>query len=292
MKVNRIWWFGLVLSAMILVIGIINKSAVGNKDLDWTETYQVERKIPYGMYLLFRQLKNCYQEVILSDGIPEADDFGDVYLYINRYFQPDSLSTQRLLKFIRDGGQAMIAAEYIGTQLMDTLLGRRNQELRFYFDIQMDTTVYVGSAVPIKYWDEGQIAPRGFVSFRSTAELKVVDQNQDGAPIFVKFNFGQGQVWIHTIPLAFSNVLLLEERVFDYVEGVFQFLDSGILTWDIKNKSGGLAGENHKVGEKSIVGNQPLRFILRQRGLATAFYLGVFTAILYLVFGSRSTRNS
>ena len=287
MKTSRLWWIGLVLIGGALFIGLkINKTA-GLRNLDWTETYQVERKIPYGMYLLLKQLRNSYNEVVLSDGIPEAEDFGDVYLYVNRYFQPDSISTQRLINYIKDGGQALIAAEYVGTELMDSLLQVGKQELRFYFDIQMDTTVYVGEDIPIKYWEEGRIEPRGFVSFRSSESLNVIDQNQDGSPVFVKFALGQGEVWVHTIPLAFTNVQLLEERVFDYIEWVFQFLDSGNLIWDIKNKSGGLAGEGNKLIEKTIVGNQPLRFILRQKSLATAFYLGVITALLYLIVGWR-----
>lgn len=287
MKTSRLWWIGLVLLGGALVIGLKISKTVGLRNLDWTETYQVERKIPYGMYLLLKQLRNSYSEVVLSDGIPESEDFGNVYLYINRYFQPDSVSTKRLINYIKDGGQALIVAEYVGTQLMDSLLQVGKQELRFYFDIQMDTAVYVGGDIPIKYWEEGQVGPRGFVSFRSSEALNVLDQNQDGAPVFVKFNLGQGEVWVHTLPLAFTNVQLLEARVFDYVEWVFQFLDSGNLIWDIKNKSGGLAGDGNKLIEKTIVGNQPLRFILRQTSLATAFYLSVITAILYLIVGWR-----
>lgn len=292
MKASLIGWFGLVLIGMVLVIGLIFNRTAATRDLDWAETYQVERKMPYGMYLLFRQLKSSYSEVILSDGIPEEEAFGDVYLYINRYFQPDSTSVQRLIKFIQNGGQALIVSEYVGTQLMDTLLGRSSEELRFYFDIQMDTTVYIGESIPIKYWEERQIESRGFVSFRPLEVLNVLDRNQDGDPVFVKFNLGKGEVWIHTVPLAFVNVQILEEQVFEYVEWIFQFLSSGTLTWDIKNKSGGLAGEEQRIEEKSIVGNQPLRFILRQRSLATAFYLGLITAILYLIFGSRLTKKS
>lgn len=291
MKANLLWWIGLILIVVVLAIGLGINKANDLRDFDWTETYQVERKMPYGMYLLFRQLKKSYSEVILSNGIPEESAFGDVYLYINRYFQPDSIGTERLVNYIKDGGQALVVAEYIGTQLMDSLFQRSKQELRFYFETQMDTIVYVGAAIPIKYWEEGQIEPRGFVSFSSFEALNVLDQNQEGQPVFVKFNLGEGQVWIHTVPLIFTNVQFLEELVFDYVEWVFQFLSSGKLIWDIKNKSGGLAGEVDQIEEKTIVGNQPLRFILRQRSLATSFYLGVITAILYLIFGWRSTKN-
>lgn len=291
MKVNRLWWLGLLLFGMLLVIGWSLKRTAELKDIDWAETYQVERKMPYGMYLLFRQLKNSFSEVVLSDGIPQKDDFGDIYLYINRYFQPDSTAVQRLIQYIKNGGQALIVAEYVGTQLMDTLLEGGKQGLRFYFDIQTDTSIYVGKNIPIKYWEEGQIVSRGFASFRPYEGLNVLDQNQNGNLVLVKFKLGKGQVYIHTVPVVFANIQIMQEQVFDYVEWVFQFLKTGVLIWDIKNKSGGLAGDESKIEEKKIVGNQPLRFILRQRSLATAFYLSVITALLYLFFGSRVSRK-
>ncbi len=98
-------------------------------------------------------------------------------------------------------------------------------------------------------------------------------------PYFVKASYGEGEFYLHTTPLAFTNLYLLEKRGLDYASKAFSHLKTGPLYWDervFKPK-----------GDAPPQQESPLKYVLSQPPLAWAWYLMLGMALLYLIFRAK-----
>jgi len=279
------WW---ILGFWVLaVLGWILSLEVTKPEVyDWHPMYSVESRQPFGLSLLKRQVDRYFESVRLEDGIKDTEE---IYLYINRFFQPDSLETEILLKEVEEGMMAFIAAEYVGTGIMDILNGEVS---RLNFEMQMDSGIWVGDGVEIPWWEEGRRGVGPFSRIRNIKNAEILDTDAKDGVIFTECTFGEGRIFIYTVPLVFTNVQMMEERIFDYVEWVFGHIPPGKAVWDIRNKSGGMPAGSWETPARKLAGDRPFRYILSQTALAVSFYILLAGGLLYLIFGSkRKTRK-
>lgn len=97
---------------------------------------------------------------------------------------------------------------------------------------------------------------------------------------FIKIKVGKGNLYIHTIPMAFANYQLTEERKFDYVNNFCSYLNSGKILWDdislIRKK------ENNNDDNQPHA--TPLQYIFANKSLKWAWYTALLGVLLYLIF--------
>jgi hypothetical protein len=98
-------------------------------------------------------------------------------------------------------------------------------------------------------------------------------------PYFVRASYGEGEFYLHTTPLAFTNLYLLEKRGLDYASKAFSHLKPGTIYWDERVfKPDGDAPPQRE---------SPLKYVLSQPPLAWAWYLMLGMALLYLIFRAK-----
>lgn len=113
--------------------------------------------------------------------------------------------------------------------------------------------------------------------------LQILGTYQDTLVNFIRINRGAGAVFLHTSPLAFTNVNVMAADNATYVSGVFSKLRGGTLYWD---------DEDHYITDAISDGQAPfqpgpLQYILSQAPLAMAWYLLLSMALLFLIFGAK-----
>jgi len=98
--------------------------------------------------------------------------------------------------------------------------------------------------------------------------------NRSGKLNFICTNFGLGKIYFHTQPLAFTNYHLLYGNT-EYASKVLSYLPVRKTVWD----------EYYKPFRS--VNQSPMRYILSQPPLQSAYYLLLLTLLLYLLVESK-----
>ena len=106
----------------------------------------------------------------------------------------------------------------------------------------------------------------------------------DSASVFVKTDeddvlslripWGKGNIFLNSTPAAFTNIYALRENQ-KFIASSLSPLPPTRLVWL----------ENYQVGHREL--STPLRFILTTEPLAWAYYLTIFSILLFMIFEAR-----
>lgn len=250
------------------------------EEIDWSYNFTKASTIPYGGYIIHDILSNLFPDAeIINRDVPIYNVLKDGYYYetnyifINSYFVPDGLDTEYLMYYVSQGNNVFISAFDIRGQLSDSL---HISTYGYFFN--EDT-------VNINLIDSSTTAVNGFTYKKGnfsnyfftydTAGTQVLGINQDGKANFIRIRHGDGNFFLNTVPLAFSNYHLLNEDNSGYVFRALSCLPVREIIWD----------DYYKAGNKFT--STPLRFILSQDSFSWAYYLGLISIILFIIFYGR-----
>ena len=104
-------------------------------------------------------------------------------------------------------------------------------------------------------------------------------------PNFVRVAMGEGYFYLHTNPMVFTNIELLDEERLPYISGVFSHLSKGPIFWDEYSKLTSFNRSNNS--QRSFNSRSPFQYILSQPPLAWAWYLLVILTAFYLFFRTK-----
>lgn len=293
-----------LLAAVYLLFGTRKRGP----EYSWREHYKSASKDPYGTFLVKNLLDTYYPGedfVNLGDSLNVALDTGN-FVSIGGSFWLDSAELNTLLLFVQKGNRAFIASQDFPIELLDSLgMGECID-----FSIPDDSTYYADSErsfedtlvklnfdhpsfhdsagyacrydyhhKPQRYdWDyfSNELFCEGQSVFASLGTVK-----GEGYPNFIKASYGNGEFYLHTTPLAFTNYYLIKQRGLEYSEKAFSHLVKGKVYWD--GRSGGpndMGGGKHRA-------ESPLKYILSQPALAWAWFILLALALLYLAFRAK-----
>lgn len=280
---------------LAVLIGIVVTEIVRPKPLNWRPSYTSSDKIPFGCYVLYKELPNLFpeQEIYSSTeslyNILVARDTSKTsnYILINDFLDLDKQEALQLLKYVSDGNDTFIAASGFGTILSDTL----NIKVETQYSIKEDT-------IPIRLTNNSFLKRNyalakgvynthfssvdslnttilGYISFDSEKGLINSASTEDTeSPNFVSIKFGKGKFYLNTTPQAFTNYYMLRDNA-AYVANALSYLKVEDVYWDNYKKSG------------RIVINSPMRFILNQESLKWAYYLSVIGLLIFVIFKAK-----
>ncbi|MGB0423157.1 MAG: hypothetical protein ACPGED_02490, partial [Flavobacteriales bacterium] len=125
----------------------------------------------------------------------------------------------------------------------------------------------------------------------SLVEFEVIGKSTEGS-CFIRVEYGEGEYLLHTVPLALTNYLLLEEEVFKYNQELFSHLDAQSVIWDESSRNIKLLEKDKSSGSDASaslrdVEEGPLSFILNSVGLKHSWFLMLGLTLLFFVFGSK-----
>lgn len=283
-KKERTYYF--ILGGLIIIY--VLTQLLRPKPLDWTESYSSEDKIPYGGYLLHALLPEAFPDDEISVNQSPIFEYADTtnpqknWIFINKSFGIDRWETDILLSQVEQGASVFIAARTFEQAFKDSLnIGTYlNNPLLSGGSILDEDTARVNFTNP-RLKEES-----GFPYYRSTTEtyffkvdstLKVTSLgvNDEGNPNFIRVQFGEGQLFLHSNPTLFTNYFVRDESGADYALKALSYLPERETIWD----------EYYK--DVRLAGGSVVRYVVSEKHLRWAWYISLSGVLLFMIFRAR-----
>ncbi|PJJ47990.1 DUF4350 domain-containing protein [Hymenobacter chitinivorans] len=228
------------------------------------------------------------EESDYAQGLAESDYPKATYLFVNDGFDLSSADTRALLRHVARGNDVFIAAEQFNSRFADTL-GFRTQAFLGQPRLRRNNSqALLNDSVEIFLSNPRLARPAGR-SFRfpilgasyrivpdSALQATQLAADAQGRPVLVRIPHGRGHVYICSVPLAFTNYFVLQPPTSNLAFAALSYLPAGRpVWWDEYQKQG-------RLGEQSL-----LRVLLAHDALRRALYLGLFGALLFVLFEAR-----
>lgn len=290
-------------AGLAVVLLIYFSVGTRGRKFQWTENYRASSDQPYGTRFIQQILARHRSDATftLNDKKPlhALLDTGTTwqntdYVFIGQNIYLDNEDTNALLAFVSSGNDAFISTVYLPFDLLDNLdvfaceaeLYLEMNEapsatMYFYDDARNEAGGYTfryryASADRPYFWNT--ISSDFFCdSLQNVTRLGYVDE---GKVNFVRFSYGEGSIYLHTNPLAFTNYFLADSMRAVYASGVVSYLDGKDLIWDEFSRSE-FAPRNN-APEIS-----PISYIMQQESLRYAWWLMLAGVLLYTFFAAR-----
>jgi len=289
------------LIAIVIVVLVIMVAAVwllntrDKKRFSWRESYKNNLVQPYGTSVLYSLLKDLYPDGELIESkspLRNVEKWDSPLNYVaigeDIYYSYDDM--WKLLEIVEQGNSALIVCKYPPSLLLSTI----SEEICYdYFYSTLDKEeVYLNfQDAPLKskegygfqFYVQDQIESYQWNYYDSLlCDSAIVKLGTlDTLTNFVSIPYGDGQVLLHSVPLAFSNFHLLRQENLSYVEKVFSFLPPADIYWDEHSKVALYQGDS----ERGL--NSPLQYIMGQQSLRWAWYIILALVLLYILSFSK-----
>ena len=309
---NLIFIGGGVVILLLLFFTFTGDGCGGKRTFSWRETYDEKSREPYGAFVFFELLKESYSEekfTVITDSLhaslPAEPTEKSQYVFVGPAMYTDSASTQALLSFVEKGNDAFISSKTIPYDLMfylyyeecngilwndyevlqDTSLtaavDRNEQSFEFVYYKNFGAKLYNWNYIDPSVMCEGENA------------IKQLGVMNDYYPNFAKVKYGNGQFYLHTTPLAFSNFSLQHEENLQYTGQVLSYLNAEAVFYDTHSRvSEGIGRRRNERNnlfpdDRRFESGGELSYILAQPPLRWAWYLALGLSLLYLVFRAK-----
>ncbi|MFM2305816.1 MAG: hypothetical protein RLZZ367_485 [Bacteroidota bacterium] len=311
MKQKR--WQFILLGLYLLVIVLIG--LIQPKSINWQPTFLAEDKIPYGNYILRKELHHIFKSSGIEDNAVGFYNFSprpikSNYIIIGTHLQADELDSRAMLQFVRNGGNLFIASSAIPQMFEDSLgiqikqdfdvltqadsvqtctlelanpqfhsssFRFRKEYTSLYID-DIDTAAY--SSVLDEENEEDEDADAATARTYNILPRTALGYDDKSRVNFVQIPLGEGNIYVHTFPYAFSNYHMLEGNNSVYIQNCLSYLPVAHTYWD------------EFYNPYRVVENQtPLRYILSIPGYKWAYFVVVFAGLAYVLFFARRTQR-
>lgn len=275
---------------VVLLVTIVVIDSNRPKPIDWTPTYSLKDKIPYGLYVLDNEigtlLKNQKIEKFKTtpyeffqgnyDYDPKAHDTLEqgVFLSISKNSNLDSQSITEICSYVGKGNNAFMSSETIPNELLDSLKLKMDSEYKYSDSIY---NWVANKKLGNQKYKIIEGVNNNYFSKIDTLNTTVLGyQNGDSTRVnFVKVNYKSGFFYLHTQPVAFTNFHLLKGNHHEYAEKVLSYIPQGKVFWCTNDQNG------------EVISESPMRYILSQPALKWAWYLFLIGMIVFILFNTK-----
>ncbi len=264
--------------------------------VNWYPSYNKLDKIPLGTYVLHDLLEDTFAEKLVEKNAPPFEVLQDTtlkgtYFFVNNSLDFDNTELDSLLTWTKKGNTVFLSANYLSSNLLDTLLLNTNtvvnvekigtQPLLKLVNKKFNSKepYHIKKDLPVRYFSEIDTTSHtvlglsdGFID-----SLKIKSKNIN----FIKVPYGNGRLLLHLQPEIFSNSFLLSDSNAQHTAEVLSYINNGEkIYWD----------NYYKTGKRINI--SPLRVLLANKYFKWAYYFVLFGALLFIIFeGRRKQRN-
>lgn len=269
-----------ILGALLTVL-LLTKS----KQYNWTVTFSHDDKNPYGAYALNALLptlnhpvKNSYKTIYeLQDSLSANQNL----LIVSSTFSPGKEDTEALLKYIHNGGTALISANYfsgnfadtLGLEIADVLFNKIENALNPNDTAWLHFASTVMDSTRRFRYKRGNI--HNYISRADSIPATTLSKNNYFQPVTIKAGWGKGTILINCTPMAFTNIHLLDTANYEFAEGLLSYLPEREIIWT----------EYYQLGR--FESSTPLRYILTTEPLRWAYFLTLLLILAFILFEAK-----
>lgn len=279
MKKNRKYIFILVGTLVIFVLF----NLFSPKEINWEPSFSAQDKNPFGSFLIDALMPAIFPSAAIHNSnltLYELDSLmgNESIIILAENIVMDKTDTEVLLNKVDDGATALLAASYFSGTLKKTLGIHVNSVISKKI-LDFTDTSYVEFVNPsIKKARYRFKLEHMHVFFEHLDSLKnpafVVARNSYKDPVILRIPRGRGQLILTTLPLAFTNHYLLSGNR-GLIESTLSHLPIRNLWWTEYYQTGRLESMS------------PLRVILRDKALSWAYYILIFSVLIFMIFEAK-----
>lgn len=222
-------------------------------------------------------------------GTPEYKIEGNhnLYFIVADQLMLDDTDLEEMLSYVYRGNRLFISASYLDERLMDTLsvknkfngdippaiFGLYNADTMRYTSLQFSDTTLPG----MKQFGFYYFPLLDHFTWYDSTKVTVLGLNELQKPDFIAVKYGNGIVFLHLHPEAFSNYFLLNGKNHEYFSKVASYMNSDreSVYWDDYYRRG-LYPENKF---------SSLGIFLKYPSLKWALFLSIGGLLLYVLMG-------
>ena len=286
-------------SIFIVVVGLMMYLEYTKpKPVDWSKTFSVYDKIPFGAYVLNQELPKLFPEkniqlveyetitAFLREDDYTLNDSSGVFFILGANYQSFSKTdNELLLEFVQNGNDVFLATDYIPYYIADTLKIRRDYIWASVFSGLRSDTIY--ATLTNEYLDDKKYYfPRKgdyfyFSAFDTINTTVLGNYGNDSSFVnFIKTPYGNGNFYIHLLPDAFGNYHLLNDSVYTYAINSLNYLRKDNIYWYEYKKS--INARDNESLLMYIFSNPPLHW---------AWVILLVGAFVYLFFAGKRVQR-
>jgi hypothetical protein len=254
------------------------------EEIDWMKSFSRKDKTPYGGYIiydiaseLFPESEFFVKELPIYNILKNEYYYYTNHVFINSYFSPDRLDTEYLLDYVAEGNNVFISALEISGALADSLQFKTS--LVFFSQDSMNINFTLPDLMTEKGYTYFLSDFDNYFSEYDSTLVQVLGKNENDQVNFIRIKYGDGNFFLNTVPMAFTNYYLLNSGNNEYVYKALSHLPVQETLWD----------DYYKVGNRFNA--SALQYILSQQSLKWAYYIILVSVVLFIVFyGKRKQR--
>lgn len=246
MKKNLIYIIPAVIAIAILLLFFTGNNS-NNKKADQRVTLKRQDKIPYGTYIAYHSLKDLFPRasVFTDRNQPGYWDTlsinkqNQALIVITGQFNADETEMNRLLSFVEKGNTVFISARTLSWKAAEMLQCQVNTSAIPGLEdvIPGDSLHLFLNDPPYEkqkgYFYSGKILDAGFLQIDKDI-TSILGEDEKGRENFIHLRAGNGSLFLHLAPLAFTNHFLLYRDNFEYYERALSVIpvDVETIVWD------------------------------------------------------------
>ncbi|CAM1333250.1 DUF4350 domain-containing protein [Tenacibaculum aestuariivivum] len=288
---------------IFIVLGITYIESIKPKEINWFPSYNAKHKIPYGTYILHKEMPSLFankkvKEVYESPYLFLKDSINKgTYFFVDGKLNFGEEEFNELLKFVARGNDVFIATNGLH---IDTLNVKTKQLSTTAFEEKAYQKI-VNKKLDANEYHFDRDFPKAYFSSVDTLKTTILgelliknekDSIVSRKPNFIKTKFGKGAFYLHTFPQAFTNYNMLLNTNYRYVASVLSYLDansSGEQRGGSGSSSTILWDGYYKTGKRGI--SSPMHYILSSKHLKWAYYIALIGVLFFVIFkGKRNQR--
>lgn len=273
---------------LLILIGVVVIDANRPKPIDWRHTYSLSDKIPFGLYVFDNEYEEFFNPQKVEQFGKTPYEFFDskfnyndttysikgTFLYIDNEFNLDEESVEELLYFASHGNDIFLSATSFPNKLKDSLNFKLEFDNNYNDSIVMSTTKT--KVKSDSYFNKG-INNRYFTELDSSAIVLGQQKRSSGKlqTNFIKIPYGNGNFFLHTQPIAFTNYYLLKDN-YSYTEDILSYLPkTNNIYWKVRKF------------DSNNLNQSPLGFAFSQPALKWAWLFAIYGMIVFMFFNAK-----
>ena len=278
---------------LLLVLLLTYLEASEPEPVNWNPSYLETDKIPLGTFVFYESWKAATKSEIQNIDIPPFEFLTNApegtYFFLNNSLGFDDPELKKLLSWVANGNTLFLSAAGFSENLLDTLqiktatripTGDLTSRPRFNLvhpDLKRPESYIYEQEMPLVYFSKIDTLSHTILGVSQLTDFK---DPATALPNFLRTDWGNGKIYIHSMPQAFSNYFLLTGEGYQYSRDVMAYLDQeSTVYWDHYYKTG-----------KTFY-TSPLYILMRSKSLKWAYYFLLVGELLFLIFeGKRKQR--
>lgn len=247
MKKQMPYLLGLLLLAAAIALFVTGNNS-RNKQIDERVTLRRQDKIPYGTAVAFKELGHIFPAASIYTNAYEPGlwdslssyESGQALVIITGKWNADEDELKKLIRFAENGNEVFVSARSVsyavsellecGVTVYENAIEGENEKGGDSLQVGLSRPPYATESL---YTYPGKRMDGSFYELNKQ-KAEILGRDGQGQPNFIRLRAGEGNLFLHLAPLAFSNYFLLHHNNIAYYEKALSVMrkDTRKVVWD------------------------------------------------------------